>query len=393
MNRTRFPHWKRKAQDILLVLLCAAAALYTLALLAGSFASGQIVSAGTRLDLDSVFVPRTGTIKLKAGAEYTLAKSKNLRSCSWVKDGTGADPIIHYTGPRDAAAFRAVEGEGPSISDVVIIGSPGTFAFEVRDNLSASRIKFTGGTGLFKIVGAAGVTRLTDCQQLATSENYIGYAGPLITRKKDLFGKVIGYSERANGAIILTRVTANLGSSIMAGVRAQAFGYLLIDDCSIADLDEHSAVYSTGKRAVKNAALRIHYGKIAEIRKTRVAGDKFLGPLNGDDGGEKLPAGPERTFKENERLELARFTDCDFDIGSFTAAPGVVSAIYSKCRLSAAGSQIVAMPFPYLTRPMVTMRFEDCVMTTSKTPATLAGNGAGAAKTTAVRGTLNGKAQ
>src|SRR4051812_43992302 len=79
------------------------------------------------VNLDTVFVPGSGTMKLKAGETYTLSKTKSLRSCNWVKDGVGPNPIVNYTGARESAAFNCSKIDTATISDININGVAWTY--------------------------------------------------------------------------------------------------------------------------------------------------------------------------------------------------------------------------------------------------------------------------
>lgn len=345
------------------------------------------MSVAVPLNLTDFKAP-TAKVELVAGLTYTTTKGIDLGNAVWGRTGSGPDPIVKYTGPRDAAAFRSSPGNSPKVTNITVHGVPWTYAFEAQGGLDLNMVKVGGGAGVLKTSGATGLVKLYRVVQVERSTNYIVYIGPKVEQND-----ATNYAERWNQTVWIEECDFTKGSSEMAGLRAQAFKWLTIKKTHVSDTPAQSAVRADGKKAVTNAVLRIHYGGTAELSEDSFDGEIFLGPLDGNDGGKNLPAGPQRNYRATEKIDSLTFIGCVFDSPTFKLAPGAGNVkMLGGSILTTAATVLTAQPYPYMNRVRASMKLETVKTTsTAKDPVRLF-DPKGGATINAVNTTLNGKA-
>jgi hypothetical protein len=310
-----------------------------------------VAASSAIINLDSVFVPKTGSITLAPDTVYTLTKGKWLRSNDWSGQ---PNTTIKYTGGRDSAALYNRTDDSTSIRNLTINGSEWTYSIAAADTLNISNVTYTGGTGLLLARGAKNTIQLDHVTQLQTSWNYGIYVGPESITKRDLLGNITSYTEINTRRLIILHCSLEKGSAYVAQFRAGGCDFITCTDSQFTDTDEQSA-----PGAVKNAVLRIHGLKAGDFQRDSFVGDVFLGSY---DTTHDVPPGPIRNFGMTRRVQDLKFKDCTFDCGSFTIAPGV-TASFDHCTITVKSSSVIQTRTEgYLVQALSNVTFTDCTL-------------------------------
>jgi hypothetical protein len=373
------------------ILACSIGAL--LASLVPASSSGMPPRSGKPvMDLDSVFVPRSGPMPLHGAVVYKLTKGKWLRSDNWAgpvdpTDGDGGLPVILYTGGKDTSAMYSRDGDVPFVSDVEFDCAPWSYALASGGNLDATRFRIGGGGGLLFVQGATGVTRLSKVEQVDCSTGYFVKVGPSLPTRANPSGWT--------NEVVLEDIDAAEGSAEMALFRIDYCRRATLRNIRGSDTDANSAVRADGSRAVKNAVLRLHHVEQATVENCTFTGDVNLGAY--DTTAETLSAKPaDRAALAALRVRSMVFRNCVFDAGTFTINPGILQATFDHCSITVKSSAVVQCTLDgMLIQEPSRVTFTDCTLSSSastKAPQAFGGKDARAwSRFTVLRTAITGR--
>jgi hypothetical protein len=116
---------------------------------------------------------------------------------------------------------------------------------------------------------------------------------------------------------------------------------------------------------VKNAVLRIHHIEQATIENCTFTGDVNLGAY--DTTAETASMKPaDRSTLAALRVRSMTFRNCVFDAGTFTINPGILSATFDHCTITARSSAVVQCTFDgMLIQEPSRVTFTDCTLSSS----------------------------
>lgn len=298
-----------------------------------------------------------GTVELATDTIYQLPPAGlDIDLRHFVKKGTGAKPKFAYTGPRGQAALKVPASSFASTSDIDF--QLGTYNYAVASHGAFSGVNgeiFGGGAA--NITAADGDNVFTNWFLRSQFALYGWYVGGVNVVTKTAKGVVKSFTQERSKKLTLNNCGADHGPTVESTIRVHATDEVNINGGTWKNLD--------GLKAI----LRIHDANLATVTGTPEMpstwfGDFDLGPLDPLSGSEaacNLPPGPEREYRDAQRLVKLIIKGAAFTGGFFHIASGIVDAQISNTAFSATkGGALFNITYPYMKRPLSKMQFTGC---------------------------------